>query len=285
MADINKRVGAPPAPLTPSNGSLTDTGVLHTSSSSFSVTQINPKTLLGGNQGVPTPSTPSSSTILSTATAASKSTSHIIKSSSTSANDRLSNGAVAGVVIAVALGLALLTFVATFFTMHRNRGSQKAEQTPLYEKPDQMDADRKGPLLTARSRGSDSMMIHLPQSADDATLQRNVAGMLEQIGLHIENFYQNTPTSRTEVEESDLELIDSSSLPAPLAVMLPQCTKAHPLLKHTLSNLVMTSISFTGSPTQSILPAEFVFLPSKTRSPKSSTSRKPGKSIIVLMRN
>ena len=151
------------------------------------------------------------------------------------------------------------------------------------EKTNFLDADRKRPLVTAKSQGSDSLMKFLPQSADDATIQRSVEATIEQVGLHIENFYKNTPSSRADAEESELKSFDSTFLPAPLAVMLAQSSKATPVLKHTLSHLVTTSISPTGKPAQSLLPAEFVLLPGKTKSSKSSTSKKPGESIIVPM--
>ena len=153
----------------------------------------------------------------------------------------------------------------------------------MQEKPDYMDADRRELLVTTKPRGSDIHMNSLAQSVDDATIQRRVGATLEQIGLHIENYYHNTPNSRAEVEDLDLKPFDSSFLPAPLAVMLPRSTKATPVLKHTLSNLVTTSVSPMGSPAQSLLPAEFVQLPSKTGSSKAPTSRKPGQSIIVLI--
>lgn len=266
---------APKNPTDPSNNGLpTPT----TSTTVLSSAQANPTA--SSNDGPPTSRTSSKSASLLTTTAPRNSTSQASMGS-----DRLSDGAVAGVVIAVALGLAFLTFLVTFFMMRRKKTSQKQRQTPVHEKPGYLDADRKGPPVTAGLPAGDSLINSLPQSADDATIQRSVEETLEQIRLHIENFYQNTPTStsRDELEESDLKSFDSSYLPAPLAVMLSQSTKATPILKHTLSNLVTTSVSPTGSPAQSLLPAEFVLLPSKTRLSKSSTSKKPGQSIIVPM--
>ena len=151
----------------------------------------------------------------------------------------------------------------------------------MQEKLDDMNAGRKGPLMTAGSQGgSDSWISALPQSADDAIIQRSVEATLEQIGLHVENFYQNTPKSTAEVEELELESFDLSFLPVSLAIMLRSSTKANPILKHTLSNLVTTSVSATGSPAQSLLPAESVLLPSKLRWSKSSSSKKSGDSTI-----
>ena len=196
------------------------------------------------------------------------------------ASDRLSNGIVAGLVVAIALGLAAITFVTTFFVMRRKRDQRKTPVTTGPEKEDEINYERKGPLVTATSRRPDSIANHLPQSADDATIQHSAEATLEQIGLHVENFYQNAPTSLIKNYDSELKAFDSTYLPGPLAVLLPRSKVATSLLKHTLAHLATSSISPSGSPTRSLLPAEFVLLPSTIESSKSTNPKLIGKSNI-----
>ena len=199
---------------------------------------------------------------------------------------RLSNGAVAGIVVGVAVGLAFLTFLLTFLFMRRrgvssgkrHHGGSNKRGIPASGSVGQQarGSEPKKPLFTETSSGSDSLDNFLPQSADDKTVQNNVTTTLDQIELHVENFYQNTPAPGAGSADAELATFNSPYLPNPLATLLPQTSNKVLLIKHALAHFVSSCISATAGPDWSLLPDDFVLLPSTIRSATSSRSMRPG---------
>ena len=195
--------------------------------------------------------------------------------SSALSNHRLSNGTVAGIVVGVALGLALITFLATFAIMRRHRQSKS-------KKPSRFSGDGRGVALgpprhqgsTGASRTHDS---YLPQSADDRTIQQKVKSTLDQIELHVENFYRNSSSSALRPDNGKLSIFDSPYLSASLASLLPHSRNKMSIIKHALVLSVTSSLSTTAGSTRSLIPTEYTLLPSTITSTKSSVTLKPGK--------
>ena len=195
------------------------------------------------------------------------STSPVPTSSSKSSSNRLSNGAVAGIVIAVALGLAVLTFLATFLIMRRQQHSKGKRRSHMSKDSRGLELstprDRNStatptkPLPTQTSSVSEAYEPYLPQSADDRTVQQKAKSTLDQIELHIENFYRNSPSSAARPDDAGLALFNSPYLPAPLASLLPRSKNRVNIMKHALAQSVTSSISPSASTTQSLLPPEY----------------------------
>lgn len=201
---------------------------------------------------------------------------------------RLTNGTVAGVVIAVAVGFALVTSLATFFITRRRKRSEGRDRHTKSEKSgapeskgvrQQEQASKpKVPLMTPMASASAAFENYIPQPADDATVKHNVNTIMDQIELHVENFYQNSSAAPSTRNNAELALFDSPYLAASLASLLPRSKNKTHLVKHALAQHIISSISPTSSHAKSLLPQEFVLLPDAIRSAK--TGGKPGESSV-----
>ena len=188
-------------------------------------------------------------------------------------NNRLPNGTVAGIVAGAAVGLALLTFAATYLFMRRRKSSKNRDS--LYEQSQYTES--KGPSVLEKPKPSDSFETYLPQSADDRTVQNTAKTIFDQIELHVENFYQNTSRMSTQPTEADVKTFNSPYLSGSLGALLAQSRNAVPLIKHSLAHFVTDSISLIANPEATLLPDEFVLLPSTVKGANTRTSLKPGK--------
>ena len=200
---------------------------------------------------------------------------------------RLSNGAVAGIVVGAALGLALLTFLATFLIMRRKRHAKgKRQSTSPKDRgevelntPRQRDSATvaKQPFTTEAPAASGTYENYLPQSADDRTVQQKAKATLDQIELHVENFYRNSSSSAARPDNAELVAFDSPYLPAALASLLPRSNNRVNIIKHTLAQYIVPSILPSASPARSLLPTEYALLPHTVTSARSGISNKVGK--------
>ncbi|KAL2046616.1 hypothetical protein ABVK25_011697 [Lepraria finkii] len=265
--------GSSPNPTT--STFATPTATAARSSTSSSVTP-SPPTFSTGTPNSSTTTNPSSSaTSTSSGTSAPPSTNPAAINSS---GHGLSNGTVAGIVIGVAVGLALITFLATFLAMRRRRGSGAKNNSGVLDTGSQhyQDSEPKGPSVIETPSGSTAFENFLPQSADDKTVQNNVKTTLDHIELHVENFYQNASASGARSADAELATFNSPYLPSSLAALLPQTNNRVLLNKHALAHFITSCISATASPDWSLLPEDFVLLPSAIRAANSSRSTKPG---------
>ena len=130
--------------------------------------------------------------------------------------------------------------------------------------------------MTEMSTSSSHIDGYLPQSADDATIRKDVKTMLEQVEVHVENFYQNVSGSIPQKTDVDIALFDSPNLPNPLSSLLAQAKSATPTIKHALAYFTTCAITSSGQLDSSFLPREYLVLPRKVVAAKSDGSSKPG---------
>lgn len=200
----------------------------------------------------------------------------VAKGSTTSSN-RLSNGVVAGIVVGVALGLALLTFLATFVIVRRQQRSKSrrsyrpARDSGTYKMGST--TTRKKPMLTEANGASATYEDYLPQSADDKTIQQRTQSTLDQIELHVENFYRHSPSSALRPDNAELAKFDSPYLPASLATLLPRSNNRRNIMKHALAQSITSSISPSAKPALSLLPTEYTLSPDNSASAKAGEYR------------
>lgn len=196
-----------------------------------------------------------------------------VANGSTTSNNRLSNGAVAGIVVGVALGLALLTFLATFVIVRRQqRSKRKRSHRPARDSGTYEMASttlRKKPVLTEANGASVPYEDYLPQSADDKTIQQRTQSTLDQIELHVENFYRHSSSSTLRPDSAELAKFDSPYLPASLATLLPRSNNRRNIMKHALAQSITSSILPSADPTRSLLPAEYILSPENGASAKA----------------
>ena len=96
-------------------------------------------------------------------------------SGSTSDSHRLSNGVVTGIVVAAAVGLALLTSLLTFLIMRRqqqSKGKRRNQPSRDKERTELNSTIPKKTYTTEASGGPGTYENYLPQSADNKTVQQ-----------------------------------------------------------------------------------------------------------------
>ena len=181
--------------------------------------------------------------------------------------------------------MALITFLATLLATRRRRGSgsnrhqqgSDRDGGPIGSARQQtLSSEPKQPLVTQSSSGSNSFDNFLPQSADDRTVQHEMKTVLDQIELHVENFYQNTQAFGSRVADAELAMFDSPYLPSSLASLLPQTNNRIPLIKHALAQFITACITTPSETDWSLLPKDFVLLPNAVRAGGSTKSKKQG---------
>ena len=193
----------------------------------------------------------------------------------------LSNGTVAGIVIGVGISLALLTFCITFVFMRGRRYSEGSKRSGLVDAGSSMRQNRLGEpkeaLIIQNSTSSASVDNFLPQSVDDKTIQAKVKTMFVHIELHVENFYQNAAAPSSKLDHAGISAFDSPYLPSTLPSLLTRTENRMLLIQHALAHFITACISTSADPEQSLLPLDFVALPSAIRAGGTAGLTKPGK--------
>ena len=194
-------------------------------------------------------------------------------------------GAVAGAVVGVAVGIALITFLVTFLFMRRKRNATRRAQSVVGSASDgpghQADEKPKRAHMTRSNIDTSEYERYLPPSADDKAIEQRTMNTFDQIELHVENYYQNISNTSTRPNDRELASFNSPYLPKSLASMLSHSRDGTTLIKHVLAYLVISSISPSAKPGSSLLPAEFVGLPTSTASTEFGPAPKPGKNPIA----
>ena len=144
----------------------------------------------------------------------------------------------------------------------------------VYEKPKRVH-------MTRSNRDTSEYERYLPPSADDKAIEQRTKNTFDQIELHVENYYQNTSNTGTRPDDRELASFNSPYLPKSLASMLSHSRDGNKLIKHVLAYLVISSISPGAKPGSSLLPAEFVGLPTSAASTEFGSGPKPGKDHIA----
>ena len=145
----------------------------------------------------------------------------------------------------------------------------------------QADERLKSAPMTRSNKDTSEYERHLPPSADDKAIEQRTRNTLDQIELHVENYYQNVSNTSTRPESRELASLNSPYLPKSLASMLSHSRDGIALIKHVLAYLVISSISPSAKPGSSLLPAEFVGLPTSAASTEFRPTLKPGKNNIL----
>jgi len=168
-----------------------------------------------------------------------------------SCSGNLSSGVVAGVVVGCAVALSLLTFCVTYLWMRsRNnrrkshRGARHGSLRSISGRSSRKDPETKEPIVSEEMSNIDASSLiqkYLPRTADDKTVSNKVFGLLDNIAIHVDNFYRNTES---------------------IVAMLRRSKNAETLITHCLTELIIASISPSGGSTQSLLPMQFAARPS-----------------------
>ncbi|KAL6719768.1 hypothetical protein ACLMJK_001689 [Lecanora helva] len=213
---------------------------------------------------------------------------HPINSSSTATPDhnRLSGGTTAGIVVASAIGLALISSLVTFLLLrHRYKrdrqypqGSQNGGEfepsKPLERNAQKAGPELKVPLISETLKKNEG---YLPEPADDVTIQKKARTIFDQIEVHVENFYHTTARYDPRQNDSSMAKFESPSLNGSLSNLLLQRTDGMSLLKQSFVFSITSRLSLKGDPNTTLLPPEFMLTPNTLNSEARVHSTKPGK--------
>ena len=141
------------------------------------------------------------------------------------------------------------------------------------------DVEPKLPFVRESSSTSASVDNYHPQSADDQTIRTRVQTTLDQIELHVENFYHDAPVPNARHNDTGLVFFASTYLPNTLGTMLAQSRNSKVLIKHALAQFIISKISHVEKSEGSLLPDEFLLTPKTTG---LSGPGKPGSSLFLL---
>lgn len=194
------------------------------------------------------------------------------------AGHSLSNNTVAGIVVGAATGSALITFLLTFLFMRRKRRSRSRRR---HHRPSDgfliLRRSRNRPVVPTPSGTSSFFENYLPQSAEDITVKQRARTTLDQICFHVETFYRRLSDFGTPNFDDQLAMFDSPYLPTPLVTLLTQSKNKTPLIMHSLAYFVTLSISPINFTEHSLLPIEFITLPSSLGRVESNVLANAGK--------
>ena len=160
------------------------------------------------------------------------------------------------------------------YDQSHGRGPVRSESISLDESANGKPAKH---AVTHIGYGPTSYESYLPQSADDMAIRQRTKNILDQVELHVENFYQNAQNPDSRSTDKELALFNSPQLLEPLPSLLEYSADKVSPIKHALAHLVTSSISMNAKPTESLLPAELLALPNSLALTKPAAQTKPGK--------
>ncbi|KIW89228.1 uncharacterized protein Z519_10081 [Cladophialophora bantiana CBS 173.52] len=175
-----------------------------------------------------------------------------------------------GAAVGCGIGGALLVGVAAFLMYRRRnrrnlvtaRGSEKERSDPVGSNEDVV-------VVETRAWGK-----HLPQSESDQAVRSMASRTLDQIEMHVENFYQDaTNVSISRAAESEMRNLDSSHLPDSLLNLIRTSRRPTCLIKHCVANLILSRIDFENGSGDSFLPGSMIALESSSTAPEKPGER------------
>jgi hypothetical protein len=181
-------------------------------------------------------------------------------------------GELVGAAMGCLVGGVLIATAALCLLMRRKVRKRNGASGPDREKLPLRGDDRA--VYIAGSKGWES---HLPQSESDGTIRNMANRTLDQIEMYVENFYKDTINVNLSPEvQSKITELDSRHLPGPIRSLLPQSSRPTVLIKHSIANLVVSSIAAGEATNGSFLPKDFSSLQLS-----STTQRKPGRMSVM----
>ncbi|BCS21559.1 uncharacterized protein APUU_21991S [Aspergillus puulaauensis] len=171
----------------------------------------------------------------------------------------ISDGALAGAIVGSIVGTALVTLLLAFL-FFRRRQSKPAKEVD--------DGAYAGAAARHRKSKSGSAfpladIIPQPEPADDDTVRRRILTLVDQAGLHIDNYYVpgSMPAHLSAEQSARLAVYSSTELPAPIETLLAQREVRRQTLKYALVRTILRAIIPGGNGTGELLPRAFADMP------------------------
>ena len=147
------------------------------------------------------------------------------------------------------------------FFLYRPR-RQKSRRTATGSRNEHDKADRSD-LRRQDSAPKGALDAHawqkdLPQGADDGATRMWIKTLFDQVEQHVENFYKARGHAASEETLSALSKLESPHLRPKLQDLITRTKDPLALIKHCMFYNVLTSIDFSSSVNQSLLPGDFL---------------------------
>ncbi|RJE19669.1 hypothetical protein PHISCL_07989 [Aspergillus sclerotialis] len=216
---------------------------------------------------------PSSTT--SAADAASGSSTSLTTSQASHSSSGVSNGALAGAIVASVIGASALSLLLAF--LYFRRGQRDRTQDPnstapvtpkgpgqIYTQglgPPLAPSHEKRPNVASVALGPQLLNLSsfVPAPADDDTVCTRIQTLFDQASLHIDNYYSKPPTKLNLVPEqlACINRYDSPYLPSKLVNMLSKHRVQRAVLTHVLVQTLLQAIR-RGTEAGSLLPPPYM---------------------------
>lgn len=173
----------------------------------------------------------------------------------------ISDGALAGAIVGSVVGTALVTLLLAFLFFRRRRSK------PAKEVDDGAFAGAATRHRKSKSKSGSAFpladIIPQPEPADDDTVRRRILTLVDQAGLHIDNYYVpgSTPAHLSAEQSARLAVYNSTDLPAPIQALLAQREIRRQTLKYALVRTILRAIIPGGNGTGELLPRAFADMP------------------------
>ena len=188
----------------------------------------------------------------------------------------------AGAIVGSIIGAALITFLMTYLIFSRRKQSRdsspsrKRDESSATRRKDSKGLAAVGEKRVGRSNNSDlDWQAYLPDSADDRSIQNAVKTLLNQVELHVDNYYRKANVDLDTEPRQALSEVDSGQLPGPIDGLMLNSRVALPTIKHCVANTLIAEMTPGSSPAGSLLPAYLASAPSKL----PTSSKAPGEEL------
>ncbi|KAK4982640.1 hypothetical protein LTR50_007652 [Elasticomyces elasticus] len=233
-------------------------------------------------------------TVSSTTASGSASETTSISSSSSSSNfvtpqsgpssnsPGISTGVLAGAIVASFVGSAVLAFVIAYLCLRsrvvgttsadkrRRSGHRSHSSTRTSEYASAAGFNDKDAAVDT----SHAWEKYLPSSLDDRTVGLKVKGLYDQIQLHVENFYVNTPRPIIQVIAASIKKMHTPYLEPLASSMSDPSLAPQPIIKHCLSYMITQALSSEAAPEVCLVPRELAAV-LRTRQIPADVSQNP----------
>jgi hypothetical protein len=184
-----------------------------------------------------------------------------------SAAPNTSVGIVAGAAVGSAVGAAILAAFLTYLLMRRRsakgHGTENTLCSPVDPPRYPLEKGRFSEHATELRSEFGDWTKHLPQPTDDVSIGMAIKSVLQQVELHVDNFYSNTESTWESIPEgalTELVKMDTGLIRPSLSALMMGNRPKTTLLKHLLAHLILSNITIEGSTPGSFLPRDICTL-------------------------
>jgi hypothetical protein len=176
-------------------------------------------------------------------------------------------GVVAGAAVGSAVGAAILAAFLTYLLMRRRstkgHGTENTLCSPVDTSRYPLEKGRFSEHTTELGSEFGDWTKHLPQPTDDVSIGMAIKSVLQQVELHVDNFYSNTESTWESIPEgalTELVKMDTGLIRPSLSALMMGNRPKTTLLKHLLAHLILSNITIEGSTPGSFLPRDICAL-------------------------